>query len=172
MKRAIYIIGLLTVIILISNKHLALAFGIIIFAMYSYNKSLNLIKEELSWISKSLVDENTYKDIKDRTRFYDLIYDSIINGKIRIGMSIEEINIYLKNFIKQYQEDIRKGLEFRRCIYFKHSNKTNNDIVLKGYGKDMPTSELILKIRNGKLIKIKGGKNPEFNYAVKKHRSK
>jgi len=126
-----------------------------------------VIKKELSWISKCLVDEEEYKTIKARKQFYDLIFYSIANGNIRIGMSLDKINAYIKDSIKGYSQDIREGLEFRKSIHFKSFAKKGN-IVLDGFGDNIPTPKLILKIREGKLIDAKGD-SIEFMYAVKKY---
>jgi|GEM_PF-6874814 len=116
---------------------------------------------EMSWISKALMDDKEHKNMKDQARFYDFIQWAISEGIIRKGMTKEEIRSGIEKHIKEDADvfpSVKRDygwLEYRKNLWF-DGKEDDYKIAIMGYGNGIPTPELILIMKDGKLARWQG----------------
>ncbi len=146
-----YILFFIIIGALFSNNHfvigsLLLGAGFVLFLFILENNFQERIMEEIIWITHCLMDEKELNSVKRQREFYSFILQNLKQEKIKNGMSAEEIF----NFIKKHDKE--ETFSMQSYLYFNRENKSPNDkIELYGFGLDIPTPKLILKLKNKKL---------------------
>ncbi|MDP2938701.1 MAG: hypothetical protein Q8O13_01270 [Candidatus Omnitrophota bacterium] len=103
--------------------------------------------KDLEWISESLVNEDKLTSIKKETALYDFVFDSIYKGRIKKGMSLEELKKVMQEFdhVNHYL-DLGFGIA---------QSKRGSKNYFYGYGKGMPTPRIVLTVKKGKLASVR-----------------
>jgi len=108
---------------------------------------------ELQWIQDSIVNKDQFQT-KTVPAFYAFMLNNLKQGKIKNGMTLEEIYKTLEK-----QDGFEDNFVLCHTYFGEDKTKTTqNDVfVFHGWGLEIPCPKLVLTIKNGKLTRWKQG---------------
>ncbi|MCP4649360.1 MAG: hypothetical protein GY853_04655 [PVC group bacterium] len=151
-----YILFFIVIGILFVTNHAIWATLLIGFSMLSVylvvEKHIqDRVINELNWINSCVMNSYEVDNARAQKDFYLFVLQAFKSGALKNGMMNTEIH----DCIVSNDEDDR--FSFRPALYFGEQKGAlkKNTVKLYGFGVAIPTPKLILKFKEGKLIKWK-----------------
>lgn len=127
---------------LIKQIHFALNIIFILFILYL--PQLMQFFDDLKWMNAALVDEEAHKRVKEERERYIFVMENIEARRIRKNMTIDEL--------KKILEEFKKGTIQLGLYLGEGKARKVKKIYFFGYGLKIPTPQLILFLKDDKLI--------------------
>ncbi len=96
-------------------------------------------KSDLVWMNEALINEKVLQQRKDSANRYKSVFNGMVHGVIKQGMSLEEIRSILKDTLPSFYLGEAASNKGAKAVFY-------------GYGEGLPTPILTLKFKEGKLI--------------------